>query len=88
VFEKIDSAGSQSVSFRVPEEAFKGAFELEAGDGMYRVGMFLAASGERILDVFRRLKQLGLTCSVKYYFFTSWYLDVEQPPEVMKIEGY
>jgi hypothetical protein len=79
VFEKIDSANGQNITFRVPEELFAGKFTLEQGDGMYRVGTFLTVSGPEILDVFRILRDKGLGCRVFNYFFSSYFIDTGKP---------
>jgi hypothetical protein len=78
VFEKIDGNGGQNIDLRVPEEVFTGRYPLTEGDGMYRVGWFLAVSGEKILDVLRILRDQRFPCRVNYYFFESWFLDAEE----------
>jgi hypothetical protein len=79
VFEKIDSTGGQKITFRVPKEIFENKFTLEQGDGMYRVGTFLSVSGPEILDVFRILRENGVSCRVYYYFFSSYFIDTGKP---------
>jgi hypothetical protein len=82
VFEKIDSSGGKEIVFRVPENEFAGKYtlkDLESGNGTYMLGKFLTVSGEKILTVFRTLRDAGLACRVQYYYFTSWYLDVKKP---------
>lgn len=76
VFEKIDEKQGKGIRFKVPEDIFGKKYKLEEGDGMYTVGHFLTASGDEVLDVFRVLKQHNLTCFVFYYFFKSWYLEI------------
>jgi len=77
VFEKIDEKAGKDVRFKVPEKVFAKTYKLEDGDGMYTQGKFLTVSGEGILDVLRKLEPGGLRCRVTYYFFTSWYLEID-----------
>jgi hypothetical protein len=77
VFEAIDEKAGKDVRFKVPETVFAKTYKLEDGDGMYTQGKFLTASGDGILDVLRMLEPAGLSCRVTYYFFTSWYLEIE-----------
>jgi hypothetical protein len=80
VFEKIDEAEAKDIRFGVPEEGFKDkGFKLEPGDGMYTHGTFLTASGDKLLDVLRAAKENGLHATVRYYFFSSWYIALTPP---------